>query len=376
MTRHSHAIEDAAYDGAAAAAAKPVKPTTIFRGKRTRGYTPVSNAVINDDRLALDELGALLKLLSLPANWQMHPGQLRKVWGVGRDRYYRIVDALRAAGYVKRGEMLRGTEQNAGSFVAIEYLVYDEPQEPDTEAFDDEMADGASPPPAAGGEGVASLPHTGLPDTAEPHAADPHAEEKIDIINTPPTPPEPEPAAANADPPHDRADVPLPRTSPPVEPTGSGPPIEGGRGEDRAQTAMPAGADPPKVEDFLTPWRSWGGECVSHDRFARYWLRRSIDERRAAIAAIPDFVRDRQRRKWKLPDAATVMKDRLWIGLQAKASPKVFELTPAMPNWHRLRAWHVREGHGGTVHEMDRCAREKKPFPSVYEWPPPDKEGG
>lgn len=372
LARSQHEPANAVHDGAAAAVRRPARPTTIFRGGHTREYTTLPNKTINDARLGLDELGALAKLLALPKDWQMHPWEIRRRWDVGRERYYRVIKVLMEAGYIVRGEMIRGEQ---GSFVAIEYLVYDEAQavvDSAPPADDDDAGDAPAPPPAVPTlppASVASLPHTGLPHAVEPHAAGPATEIKKDNINiNPPTPLKPKPPPENGDIPSEvKSAVPLPNAAPPVAGPGSGPPMKTG-GNTSAPAAAPVPVVVPKVEEFLAAWVRANGPCVSEDRARRIWLRRVDADRVLALARLPEFLADRVRRKWKLCDAATYLRDRLWLAFSDR--PRIFELTPTMPEWHRWRKYYLDTGRTFLAEQMDALARQKKSFPSKEQWPP------
>jgi len=390
--RHQQDPGNATPDGAARAAARPRKPTTIFRGGHRREYTQLPNKTINDARLGCAHVGALSRLLSLPQDWQMHPWEIKKRWGVGKDGYYSILKVLMDAGYIQRGTMIRG---EGGEFVAIEYLVFDEAQVViDNEPPPDEDDDSADPAPAtvpaktesngtepSGVKTVASLPQPGLPDAAGPHAVEPPAGIKNNNINTPPTPQDPKPPPEFADgSTGSKSAGPLHNAAPAVAGHGSGPPMKasGAPGASRpppvdgdgALGAGGGGVCVPTVEEFLDAWGRAGGECISRDRVRKHWIRlRAGDaDRAAALAFVPDFFADRRRRKWKLCDAARYVQDRPWEGFAAR--PTIYELDPSMPEWHRWKAYFAAARRPYMVTQMETMARQKKPFPSKDRWPP------
>ena len=392
--KSQHDPRYAGRDGAAAAANKPVKPTTIFRGGHRRAYTNLPNSTINDPNLGLDEVGALARLLSLPTNWQMHPFEIRKRWGVGREKYYRILERLIQAGYVIAGEMIRG---EGGEFTAKEYLVFDTPQvnagDPVDVPDDDlpysrpeEGGGSAEPAPPPATATVASLPQPGFPHTADPDAVEQDDGERIYNNNPPPTPPGPEPPSAEtADPGGFKAAVPLPDVAPAVAGQGSGTPTKarGDFGAPRPPGAPLEGCEEfarrgPSVEEFLDAWRRAGGACMSPDRVRRAWVKRRDDARRDAVARISDFIADRRRRGWKICDAASYVRDALWEAFAAK--PTIFELSPSMPEWHRWRDYYIAQNKPFMVRQMDAMARQNKTFPAQRRWPPgntsTDESGG
>lgn len=346
---------------------------TTFRRRLTRNFSSIDNQIINDMRLALDERMALIWALSRPDDWQFHPGQLREAWGVGRVVYYRIIRALKKIGYLKIGEMIRSTDNRY--WIAMSYVFFDVPQEPDgpiageddTDSADEDIED--SPPPDVGeSECVTNSSHVGFVHADDLHAGDRPVELKIDITNNPPTPLKPKPPPMTGEiSSEDKSVVPLPNAATPVTGSGSGPPMRTG-GNANAPAATPVPVVVPAIEEFLAAWQRIGGPCVSEDRVRRVWLRWTDPERVAALARLPDFAADRVRRKWKLCDAATYLRDRLWQAFPAR--PAIFELTPNMPEWHRWKKYYIDSGRAFMAEQMDTMARQKKSFPSKDRWPP------
>ena len=76
----------------------------IVKLKRSQSaFEIVPRATLQDTRLSLDALGALVRLVSLPGNWEWHTWHLEKeVLQVGRDYRRRIFDELEKAGYLNR----------------------------------------------------------------------------------------------------------------------------------------------------------------------------------------------------------------------------------------------------------------------------------
>jgi len=64
--------------------------------------TSLPNSTLRDKRLALDELGLLVRLLSRPAGWEIYPGALQKETGWGRDKLRKVLSSLESAGYLRR----------------------------------------------------------------------------------------------------------------------------------------------------------------------------------------------------------------------------------------------------------------------------------
>lgn len=88
-----------------AARTSPVHPSARLGGvhksrPRTR-FAHISNEVWNRDDHGLrpDEIGILTWLLSKPADWQTHTGQIEKFWRLGRSKVQRILKNLIAADF-------------------------------------------------------------------------------------------------------------------------------------------------------------------------------------------------------------------------------------------------------------------------------------
>lgn len=320
-----HRVDDADYDGAAAAVQRP-KPgasrtQTVFQVRRTRDFSSIPNDIITHPRLMLDERMALIWMLSRPADWQFHPGHMRAEWGVGRVVYYRIIKSLQREGYVKRGDMVRSEDQRY--WVAISYRVSDVAEEPDApiEGEDEGRAvAGAAPdvPPPA-------RPCVGFVHADDVHAGDQPGEQIIDITNNPPTPQEPKPPPKQDHEPGDQADDPLREADPPVAGDGSGPPIKDRGGRD-GDPAPPPPADAPSYEEFIAgyPPELEGSRAAA----VRVWLRLPPAKRAAAKDRLPAFLGARRAKNWKIPLAVNYLRDEQWTSADAPApKPQVFTIS-------------------------------------------------
>lgn len=84
-------------------------------------FTVILNDVINDDRLGADGLGVLVYLISKPADWEVKVSDLRRQFGIGRDKAYKILGHLVELGYAKRYQ----GRDDAGGFSDNNYLIFD-----------------------------------------------------------------------------------------------------------------------------------------------------------------------------------------------------------------------------------------------------------
>lgn len=99
---------------------------TIVRREHNGNFTIVPNAIHEDRRLSIEAKGALGYLLSRPSKWEVRHGHLRKLWGIGRDKFQRVMGELIAAGYVERDS--NQPRDNNNRFTAYDYVVRDIPR--------------------------------------------------------------------------------------------------------------------------------------------------------------------------------------------------------------------------------------------------------
>lgn len=120
----------------------------IYRVKRTRDYTVMSNHHLKDRELSLKAKGLLSMILSLPDEWNYTLHGLAAISKEGVDAIGSAVRELEKAGYVIRRQ-LRGAN---GRISDTEYTIYEQPYKSDVE--------------------VSNLnePHMGNPDMVEPAA--------------------------------------------------------------------------------------------------------------------------------------------------------------------------------------------------------------
>lgn len=103
----------------------------------------IARATAQDARLSWEAWGLLGYLHSLPRDWGVSPTDLVKRRKGGRDRMYRMLRELRAAGYMR---LIEHRDDQTGLIERYEYLVRMRP--------------------------LTDSPHTGLPLTANPHTTD------------------------------------------------------------------------------------------------------------------------------------------------------------------------------------------------------------
>lgn len=92
----------------------------IIRRKLAANFTTIPNEIF-DFGLSLEATSLLIYLLSRSRNWRVIPDQLRDKFGCGRDKIYRLLTELIAAGFLHRSKSADGS---------IRYTVFDRPTEP------------------------------------------------------------------------------------------------------------------------------------------------------------------------------------------------------------------------------------------------------
>lgn len=130
----------------------------VFRVERTRDYTVMSNFHLKDMNLSLKAKGLLSMMLSLPETWNYTTRGLAAICKEGVDAIGSTIRELEAAGYIVR-RLLRG---EGGRIADTEYVIYEQPQGPDTPSPEPEGPDMPSP-------------HTGFPYAAKPDVVGPCA---------------------------------------------------------------------------------------------------------------------------------------------------------------------------------------------------------
>ena len=149
----------------------------IVKIRKNESYELIPRATLQDDRLVMDELGLLCRLLSYPDGWEIRPYQLRKVTGWGRDRLRRVLRKLQETGYLRR---LKIRTPN-GSWTWVSEL-YAESQGIDFTAEKKEKKDDAEPSPD--NKAMAGNPSLDDPSSDKPAYIDNTHQDNTDLDNT------------------------------------------------------------------------------------------------------------------------------------------------------------------------------------------------
>ena len=133
----------------------------VYRVERTRDYTVMSNHHLKDTALSLKAKGLLSMFLSFPDDWNYSTRGLAAICKEGVEAIGNTIKELEKAGYIIRRQ-LRGAN---GRITDTEYIIYEQPQEPERTGPDMDRPD-TTPPDTAS-------PDTGNPDMVDPDAAGP-----------------------------------------------------------------------------------------------------------------------------------------------------------------------------------------------------------
>jgi hypothetical protein len=97
----------------------------IVKRRHTGQFAVIPNLTANDEQLTAEALGLLVYLLAKPSDWQVSVENLRKRFGMGRNRAYSILSQLENAGYVQKRQ---GRNVGSNRFKNVEYVVFDSPE--------------------------------------------------------------------------------------------------------------------------------------------------------------------------------------------------------------------------------------------------------
>ncbi len=88
----------------------------IIKARHAANFTTLSNECINDERLSTDCLAVLTYVYSKPEDWIVRVSDLRRRFGLGRNKAYEVLNSLIERGYAKRYQ-LRGEHGEFGEWV-------------------------------------------------------------------------------------------------------------------------------------------------------------------------------------------------------------------------------------------------------------------
>ena len=141
----------------------------VFRIEKTQNYTVMSNHHLRNAALTLKAKGLLSQMLSLPDSWDYTLAGLAKINRESVDAIRTAVWELENAGYIVR----RQGRDSKGKMLPIEYIIYEQPQEPD---------DTPPPPPPERDCPVLENPIADNPTSENPLSGNPMQSIKEELI--------------------------------------------------------------------------------------------------------------------------------------------------------------------------------------------------
>lgn len=97
----------------------------IFRVKRSKGYTIMSNQHLRNKELSLKSKGLLSQMLSLPEDWDFTLKGLASINRESIDAIREAIKELEQAGYIVRSRQ----RDEQGKLRGTEYVIYEQPQQ-------------------------------------------------------------------------------------------------------------------------------------------------------------------------------------------------------------------------------------------------------
>lgn len=95
----------------------------IIRAEHSEGFLRVSNTSVWDTRLSCEACGLLVRMLSLPDDWEFSVSGLVSKYDMPTKAVRRLVRELRDAGYIE----INQKRDDRGFFTCVEWLVYEVP---------------------------------------------------------------------------------------------------------------------------------------------------------------------------------------------------------------------------------------------------------
>ena len=93
----------------------------VHREEHNEGFTQVDNTVLRNVNLSFEARGFLVYLLSFPDDWNFTVRGLVKQTGVSKSTILRLMNELKAAGYIK----LEKHKDKDGRFTSSSWHIYE-----------------------------------------------------------------------------------------------------------------------------------------------------------------------------------------------------------------------------------------------------------
>ena len=96
---------------------------TIRKSPLDNQFTQIPNSTCRDSSLSVWAHSVLIHMLSLPADWEIHPMQIAEEKKIGRTKIYKCMEELKNAGYLKAVQC-----RKKGKFSNVDYELFYTPQ--------------------------------------------------------------------------------------------------------------------------------------------------------------------------------------------------------------------------------------------------------
>lgn len=295
----------------------------IIRRRHTANFTTIGNALFEDERLALDEVGIMAFLLSKPHDWEIRRPALMRRWKIGRDAMKRIMTNLIRSGWCRAQK----TRLENGTF----HIIYEIRDQPGRELSEDEV------------RGALSLVSSGVAD------GESDVDDATDQLRETRAPPTGEPGV------DDRGVV---TRHWPID--------------DSLNPEQPRTESTQSGRVFVDVRKAWPPDHILSMVACEALHAGLTDEgRSAAYDGIRPYLDDCKGQSRKVCDLATYYRERRWERFAAKATGSAFvAIRRGTPQAFRWREYFERaEPHKLTM--FDQLMMERGTYTAPSEWPPP-----
>ena len=102
------------------------------------GYTNISNEILQSKTLRPHEIGVLVHLLSLPADYVIHKSSIWKQMNIGRDQFDKVWKKLVQLGYI---QTIKYRKNDSKKTFGYRHIVNEIPQSPENQCTDNQYTD-------------------------------------------------------------------------------------------------------------------------------------------------------------------------------------------------------------------------------------------
>lgn len=299
----------------------------IIRRKHTRNFTTIGNALFEDERLEVDEIGTMAWLLSRPPDWEVRRPALMRRLKIGREGLRRVIRNCIRFGWI----VAKVTRLSNGT-ISIVYEVRDEAgptlSEDEVKAALSLVSSGAGSGDSDDDEGAEHGPDAD-PGGGSPGDGQPEAASRL------------------------RQAV--------------GGPIEDSLKTDSVKTESPNGAW--AFSDVLKLWPS--DHVVSPFACEKLHVELTETLQQAAFNGVRPYLEDCKASSRKVCDLGTYYRERRWERFLAiRPAGQMAVIKAHTPNFYRWREYYVATGDLKATSGLDTMAKLGRDITVPSPWPP------